>query len=60
MGSHVAEALLRRGQQVIGLDNFDPFYDPSLKRRNVAAISETAASCGVSRSRWHWRPPPRC
>ncbi len=36
IGSHVAEALLQRGDEVIGLDNFDPFYDPALKRRNVA------------------------
>ena len=26
IGSHVAEALLSRGDQVIGLDNFDPYY----------------------------------
>jgi len=36
IGSHVAEALLQRGDEVIGLDNFDPYYDPAIKRRNVA------------------------
>lgn len=35
IGSHVAEALLRRGRRVVGLDNFDPFYDESIKARNV-------------------------
>jgi UDP-glucuronate 4-epimerase len=35
IGSHVAEALLRRGDRVRGLDSFDPFYDPALKRRNL-------------------------
>jgi len=35
IGSHVCEALLRRGDRVRGLDDFDPFYDPALKRRNV-------------------------
>ncbi|GAB4365920.1 MAG: GDP-mannose 4,6-dehydratase [Deltaproteobacteria bacterium] len=35
IGSHVAEALLRRGGRVHGLDNFDPFYDKALKLRNL-------------------------
>lgn len=39
IGSHVAEALLRRGDAVAGLDNFDPFYDRSIKERNLAALS---------------------
>ena len=38
IGSHVSEALLDRGDRVLALDNFSPFYDPSLKRRNVKAI----------------------
>jgi UDP-glucuronate 4-epimerase len=36
IGSHVAEALLRRGDRVRALDNLDPFYDPAIKRRNLA------------------------
>ncbi|MBM3777369.1 MAG: NAD-dependent epimerase/dehydratase family protein [Acidimicrobiia bacterium] len=36
IGSHVAGALLADGWQVTGLDSFDPFYDPSVKERNVA------------------------
>ncbi len=39
IGSHVAEALLARGYRVHGLDNFDPFYDRSLKERNLADLS---------------------
>lgn len=46
IGSHLTEALLRRGDDVTGLDNFDPFYDPALKRANIAAIMQTAAGCG--------------
>jgi len=38
IGSHVSEALLRRGDRVLALDNFHPFYDPALKRRNVKAV----------------------
>ncbi|MBK7578599.1 MAG: GDP-mannose 4,6-dehydratase [Myxococcales bacterium] len=35
IGSHVADQLLSRGFSVIGFDNFDPYYDPAQKRRNV-------------------------
>lgn len=37
IGSHLTERLLARGDRVIGVDNFDPFYDPAEKRRNLAA-----------------------
>ena len=36
IGSHLVERLLKEGHRVICLDNFDPFYDPALKRRNLA------------------------
>ncbi|KAL1531498.1 UDP-glucuronate 4-epimerase 3 [Salvia divinorum] len=32
VGSHVALALKRRGDGVVGIDNFNSYYDPSLKR----------------------------
>ena len=35
IGSHLCEALLSRGERVVGLDNFDHYYDPQVKRRNV-------------------------
>jgi len=38
IGSHVCEALLARGWQVVGLDSFDPFYDPAVKRDNVSGL----------------------
>jgi UDP-glucuronate 4-epimerase len=37
IGSHVAEALLARGDEVVSLDNLEPFYSPAVKRRNVQA-----------------------
>lgn len=40
IGSHVALALLRRGDRVIGLDNFDPFYPRAIKERNLSALKE--------------------
>ena len=35
IGSHVAEALLKRGDNVVGLDNFDDFYSFATKQRNI-------------------------
>lgn len=34
IGSHLAEQLCRRGDTVIGLDNFNDYYDPARKRAN--------------------------
>ncbi len=42
IGSHLVEALLQRGETVIALDNFDPFYDPEVKRRNLRAARKQA------------------
>ena len=38
IGSHLVERLLSRGNAVTCLDSFDSYYDPSLKRRNIAAL----------------------
>ncbi|PYO13229.1 MAG: epimerase [Gemmatimonadetes bacterium] len=35
IGSHLCEALLARGDEVVGTDNFDPFYARALKERNL-------------------------
>ena len=35
IGSHVVESLLERGDEVIGIDNFDPFYSRELKEGNL-------------------------
>lgn len=48
IGSHVAEALLRRGRRVIGLDNLDSFYAEEIKRGNLAEVSRTAAEAGAA------------
>ena len=36
VGSHLVDRLLAEGWQVTVIDNFDPFYDPALKRANIA------------------------
>jgi UDP-glucuronate 4-epimerase len=39
IGSHVGERLLARGDELTVLDNFNPFYDPALKRRNARLLA---------------------
>jgi len=41
IGSHVSEALLARGDQVVGFDNFDPFYGRDVKERNLEELRRT-------------------
>lgn len=36
IGSHLTERFLKEGWTVTGVDNFDEFYDPGVKRRNLA------------------------
>jgi UDP-glucuronate 4-epimerase len=35
IGSHLTEKLLEYGDKVINLDNFNDFYDPLIKRKNI-------------------------
>lgn len=42
IGFHVAERLLERGDEVIGLDNLNPYYDPSLKEARLARLRKRA------------------
>lgn len=47
IGSHTLDRLLADGHEVIGVDNFDPYYSRNLKKANVAphlqAESETSS-----------------
>lgn len=38
IGSHVAKALLARGEMVVGIDNFSTYYDPSLKQNRLEPL----------------------
>jgi UDP-glucuronate 4-epimerase len=38
IGSHLTEQLLRDGNEVICVDNFNDYYDPDIKRRNIKQI----------------------
>ncbi len=39
IGMHTSERLLARGDQVVGLDNLNDYYDPSLKEARLARLA---------------------
>jgi len=42
IGAHTARALLEQGHSVVGVDNFDPFYDPRIKAAAVESLRKFA------------------
>lgn len=44
IGAHVVQALLARGESVVGLDNLNPYYDPELKRLRLAHMTAAGGS----------------
>ncbi len=42
IGSHLCEALIARGERVIGVDNLDTFYDVRLKSSNIASVEKVS------------------
>ena len=43
IGSHLTERLLKLNHQVIGIDNFDPYYDIKIKEDNISGFLNHAA-----------------
>lgn len=43
IGSNLARTMLDQGYKVSGIDNFDTFYDPAIKRKAVARLTEYEA-----------------
>jgi UDP-glucuronate 4-epimerase len=39
IGMHVCERLLDRGERVVGVDNFNAYYDPALKEARAARLA---------------------
>lgn len=35
IGSHVVDKFLSEGEKVVGIDNFDPYYNPAIKIKNI-------------------------
>lgn len=42
IGFHVAKKLLERGDDVVGFDNVNDYYDPTLKEARLQILTETA------------------
>ena len=42
IGYHVSERLLARGDEVVGLDNLNAYYDPALKQARLARLTANA------------------
>src|SRR5690606_2746842 len=38
IGSHLTERLLREGHEIVVIDNFNDYYDPSVKRENISSF----------------------
>ena len=51
IGAALSIRLLRRGDRVVGLDNLNDYYDPSLKRARLREI-EAVAPLGA----WRFEP----
>lgn len=42
IGSHLTDRLLARGDRVVGVDEFNNYYDPAIKRRNLTEAARNA------------------
>lgn len=49
LGSHVTEALLARGDSVVGVDDFNAFYDPNIKEGHRALLEAAAGDVKIVR-----------
>ncbi len=43
IGSHLVDRLLERGDEVVCFDNFNDFYEPSIKRGNISEHQKSSA-----------------
>lgn len=48
VGFHTVRRLLDRGDEVVAIDNLDPYYDPALKRARVAELNAHPAARRLS------------
>lgn len=49
IGYHVARSLLERGVEVVGVDDLNPYYDPSLKEARLGELRRQAGEDGMFR-----------
>ncbi len=51
IGAAVSERLLDRGEQLVGIDNLNPYYDPALKR---ARLQRLEVQAGATAGQWRF------
>ncbi len=54
IGFHVAKTLIERGDQVVGYDNVNDYYDPELKEARLKNLSDTATAAASSSTGASW------
>lgn len=48
IGSHLSERLLKEGNKVLVIDNFNNYYNPEIKRNNLEEVKKTCIENGIS------------
>lgn len=48
IGSHLSERLLKEGNKVLVIDNFNDYYDPKIKRNNVEEVKQTCMKNNIN------------
>ena len=51
IGFHISKKLLESGYEVIGIDNLNKYYDPSLKKARTDILKKTSEEC---RNQFHF------
>lgn len=52
IGSNLSEDLLKQGNKVIVIDNFNDYYDPLIKKRNIQEIKEAMLKNNISEDKF--------
>lgn len=42
IGSNLGDYLIKNNYKIVGLDNFDPFYDRDIKEKNIASLLQSS------------------
>src|SRR4030042_4313793 len=55
IGSHLCERLLHKGHDVICYDDFNDYYDPEIKERNIENCRRSSAFKGIRGDILDWK-----
>ena len=47
IGSHLAESILKKGNEIVSIDNLDSFYSSAEKEKNLSEIKKVAADNNI-------------